>query len=229
MPEHNPMLAMLLESNSFVGMAPDVENEIMPIDAQLNFGPGDVAMLAGANTPLESDFAIVQAIDPEQKAETYPDWEERLLNSYVLCSKFSKNDPEVSIGWFSRVKILPISHQHYEEALGWLVNGFPDEVPSWCETYHHRYVDQLAQHAPEIVPRGVVCPYCESRDVALIVQRRLEYTSKAGTVLHDGKNLFVPINQVEESSTHTATLRCKNCKAYADLGDEEWNLPGISN
>ena len=229
MSETNPILAMLLESNSFVGAGPTVEHEIMPVDSQLNFGPGDVALLAGANTPLEHDFAVLQAMDPEQHAEMFPDWEERMLNSYVLCTRFASSDPELSLGWFSRVKILPISQEHYTEALTWLEHGFPEPLPDWCEDYHRALTDELAQVAPEVVPKAATCPGCGSRNVALIVRRRLKYQAKAGVIMHDGHQLWVPITEVEDESSHTAKLVCTECKSNADLGDDEWQLPGISN
>lgn len=230
MTDRNPLLAMWIDQHDFVGASSYVENEIMPLPEQLAFGIGDCGMLAGANTPLERDFAMVQGLNPEECAETYPDWEERLLKSYVLVTKFSKQDPELSMAWVSRVKVLPISAEHYAEALTWLEESWPDEAPDWTEEYHQRYTDALALRAPEVVPHRASCPYCQSRHITLEVVRKLTYTAHAGVITIDGKEKFVPSSDTTDASTHIARLRCADCKAFTDpMEDDEWTLPGISN
>jgi len=229
MSNENPLLAMLLESQSFVGGAGDIEDEIMPIEAQLAFGPGDGAMMAGADTALERDFTIIQAVDPAENAETYPDWEERVLKSFVLCNIFSRMDPEMHLGWVSRIKVMPITSEHYQEALGWLESGFPDGIPDWAGDYYQKYTDQLSDQAPDTIPRVLTCPHCGGRVINLVVRRRLEWEARAGMIKINGVDTVVPTSEPDMESKHTAVVTCQDCKAYADLGDEEWQLPGISN
>jgi hypothetical protein len=229
MADSHPLMALLLDQNSFVGASEMVEEEIMPLDEQLNFGVGDVAIAATANTMLERDFVIVRMLDAEKYTKTFPDWEERLLNSFVLCKYFSRNDPEDSIGWFSRLKLLPITSYRYREARTWLKKGFPNEIPDWAYEVFQAFADRLSVNAPEVIPKAVTCPECGGRHVGLKVVRRVTYEGRAGVLVIDGKEHYVPLNDPEEDSSHTAKLFCKDCRAEATLSDGEWQLPGISN
>ena len=200
MTEPHPLMAMLLNQNSFVGEGINVEAEIQPLPEQLAFGIGDAAILATAQTPLERDFAVLKGLDPKEYAETFPDWEERMLGvnnagqgSFVLCEHFSADDPETSIGWFSRVKLMPISAERYAETVTWIENGFPKDVPDWVHEYYQRYTDALNERAPERVPHTVVCPECGSRDVDLCVTRTVTYTGHAGQLLKDGQERYITI------------------------------------
>lgn len=229
MSEQHPLMAMLLNNNSFLGASESVEDTIMPLDEQLNFGPGDAAILASANTGLEQDFAVVRGVDPEQHAETWPDWEERLLKSFVLCEIFSRSDPDISLGWINRVKLLPIKAYRYKDLRRWRKNGFPDDMPEWIMACYRKYTDALSERAPNVVPRAVTCPKCGKRNVELVVTRRLEYRGRAGLMQRGEGERNVPITDPELTSTHVAILRCQDCKATADLTDDEWELPNISN
>jgi hypothetical protein len=229
MSEAHPLMVMLFGQNSFVGDAEKVENEIMPLDEQLSFTVGDCAIIAQANTQLENDLVFVRALDASQHEATFPDWSEREMNSFVLCEYFSATDRDISIGWFSRLKLLPIKAYRYKQARGWRKNGFPKELPDWIMTNHERYTEALAQHSPSTVPRPCHCPNCNSTDVEIVVIRKLEYRGRVGTLVIDGHEFFVPVVDPDETSTHVARLHCKGCDSKADLGDDEWQLPGISN
>ena len=227
--EAHPLMVMLFGQHSFVGEAEKVENEIMPLEEQLTFTVGDCAIIAQANTQLENDLIFAKMLDASQHAETFPDWAEREMNSFVLCEYFSAADPDFSIGWFSRLKLLPIKQYRYKQARGWRKNGFPDELPDWIMKNHEWYTEQLAEHSPGTVPRSVHCPNCNSTDIELIVVRKLEYRSRVGSLTIDGHEFFVPVMDPVETSTHVARLRCKGCDSKAELTDDEWQLPGISN
>lgn len=236
MTEPHPLMAMLLAQNSFVGEGIEVEAEIKPLPAQLEFGIGDAAVLASARTPLERDFAILKAIDPAEHAEMFPDWEERMLGlnnqgqgSFVLCEHFSAEDPEVSLGWFSRVKIMPISTERYEEAHRWITDGFPTDVPDWVHEYYQDYTDALSERAPERVPHTAVCPQCQGRNVDLVVSRRLVYKGRAGQLTKDDHERFITLVEPEVDDSHVAILECTDCHSTATLTDDEWELPGISS
>jgi len=229
MSEPHPIMALLLEQNSFLGQAEQVENDIMPIDDQLNFGPGDAAILASANTPLEQDFVIARAVNAEKYAQEFPDWEERLLNSYVLCQLFSKNDPEIHLGWVSRLKLLPIKTHRYKECRRWMKDGFPESMPQWATDQYRMYTDKLAEQAPGVVPRSINCPNCGSTEVELVVTRRIEYKGRSGKLLRDGNEIYVPVVEPDIEQEHTARLRCTGCDSTATLEDSEWVIPDHSN
>jgi hypothetical protein len=231
MTEH-PILAMMLNDNSFLGQAEAVENEIMPLQTQLEMKPGDHAILAAASTPLERDFVMITVLDPERHEGTFPDWEERLLNSYLLCEYFSREDMAVSIGWFARVKMLPISAEHWREADGWREQEhWPNRIPDWAEQYYLEYSNQLSKVAPERVTKKAICPYCDSLNVALRVIIREEVLANAGSIQakqSDGsyRTVYLPCSDAATQMEYTAHLQCQDCGASADLKDEEWDLPG---
>ncbi len=227
--EAHPLMVMLFGNNSFVGDAEKVENEIMPLEEQLSFSVGDAAIIAQANTQLENDLVFARMIAAEEHAETFPDWAEREMNSFVLCEYFSAADPEFSIGWFSRLKLLPIKAYRYKEARGWRKNGFPTDLPDWILKNHEKYTDALSQHSPGTVPKNVRCPNCNSTDIELVVVRKIEYRSRVGSLTIEGHEFFVPVMDPVETSTHVAKLHCKDCDSNGLLGDDEWQMPGISN
>jgi len=236
MSDPHPIMAILLAQSSFVGEGIDVEAEIEPLPEQVAFGPGDAAILATAKTQLESDFAILKGLDPSEHAEEFPDWEERMYgvntvgqSSFVLCEHFSADDPNITIGWFPRVKLMPITAEWYAVALKWLDDGFPEEVPDWVHEYYVSYTDALSKKAPERVPQTVVCPNCEGREVELVVTRRLKYHGHAGVLTHEGEERYITIAEPHVDDSHVAQLRCTNCRSVAELVDEEWELPGISS
>ena len=219
-------MALLLESSNFVGTAETVEEAIMPLPEQLDFGVNDVAIVAVANTMLENDFTVVRGLDPDDHMDKFPDAGERMnLNDHVLCEAFSKDDSEITLGWYHRLKLIPIKEYRYKECRSWRKNGYPGELPKWVTDLLHAYTDSLSDKAPDRVPHRVKCPECDSRDVDLVVIRRIEYRAQAGVVMLDGDEKFMPLVQPEETDSHVAQLRCTNCEAFANLDDEEWKLP----
>jgi hypothetical protein len=225
----HPLMVMLFGQQSFVGDAEKVENEIMPLEEQLAFDVGDCAIIAQANTQLENDLVFVQMLSAIDHQDTFPDWADREMNSFVLCEYFSAGDKEFNIGWFSRLKLLPIKKYRYKQARGWRKNGFPNEMPEWIMANHEKYTEQLSKHSPETVPRVSHCPNCQSTDVEIVVIRKLEYRGRVGVLTIDGHEFYVPVTDPVETSTHIARLHCKGCDSKADLADDEWQLPGISN
>src|SRR5436190_10077785 len=177
MSDQNPLMAFMLESNSFTGPAEDIENQVLPIPEQMEFGPGDVGIMAMANTGLERDFTVIKGLDPAKYAETFPDWDQRPL--HALCKYFSVNDSEEKVGWFSRLKLMKISTYRYRETRRWRTEGYPEVFPDWVEDCYTKFADALAQAAPELVPRAVSCPKCHKRKVQLCVDRRLQFVTKA--------------------------------------------------
>ena len=158
----NPMLGLMLNQISFLGSSTMMDDEdIMPIPDQLSFSAGDMAIVGSSSCPAEEDFAIVQCLDPAQFADLFPDWEERIqLSGYVLCTHFSRKDPELTMGWFSRLKVMPISPQEYAEALTWMEVGFPDDAPEWVTACWRKYADELGagRSPPTGCRHSVTCP-----------------------------------------------------------------------
>lgn len=224
----NPLMVMMFQNSSFAGEAENVENEIMPLESQLTMTPGTHCLVATASSQLEQDFVVATMLDAQAHSQAFPDWEERLLRSYVLCDYWSEEDRTTNIGWFSRVKLMPISDEHYESMEDWRT-AWPDTPPSWVVDYLRDYTDQLSRRAPEWVPHAVTCPVCTGRDVSLRVFRQITFHAVAGQIIHDDETKFIPLTEPTIDSSHIARLICGDCGSTADLEDEEWVLPGYSN
>lgn len=230
MTEPHPIMALLLEQSKFLGGAESVESEILPLPDQISFGPGDTGIMAGANTPLERDFVVVRGVEPALLRETFPDWEQRTSSGFghVLCEAFSKDDLELTVGWYPRLKIMRITAEQYKQCRGWLHSGFPENLPDWVDDVYTAYTDALAQRAPEVVPTKTTCPNCGGREVYLMVTRKIEYRGRSGTIVVEGEERYVSVVDPDETDSHIARLTCASCSSYADLRDEEWHLPNIS-
>jgi hypothetical protein len=230
MSEANPFMAMILETNSFVGEAENIQDGMKPLPEQQAWSPGDTAILASANTALETDFVVVKGLEPIEYEETYPDWMERtLMEDHVLCEIFSRQDTEKSIGWVHRLKLLPIKKYRYDELHTWRKKGFPDDIPEWILKIYREYTDRLSDQAPDKVPVAITCPFCGKRNVEMVVTRHLTWTCRAGTMKYQGEMRHLPVNDPVMSSEHQAILRCMDCHKEATMTDEEWVLPDISN
>lgn len=230
MSEANPFMVMILEHQSFVGESETVEADIHPLPEQQLWGPGDTAILASANTQLEQDFTIVKGLEPIEYEEEFPDWQERMqLRDHVLVELFSRSDPEKSVGWVHRLKLLPIKKYRYDELHSWRKKGFPDDPPEWVMKIYRTYTDRLAELAPDKVPVAVTCPACGKRNVEMVVTRTLEWTARAGFMMYQGSERHLPVADPQMTSRHVAQLRCTDCGQVADMTDDEWVLPDISN
>jgi hypothetical protein len=229
MSDPHPLMMMLLNQSAFAGGAESVENEIMPLESQLTLTPGVHCMVAASNTPLERDFVMATMVDAEQHSGDFPDWEERMLNSYVLCEYWSRDDPDTHLGWFSRLKLVPITEEHYQDADSWRPDDWPHEMPDWATDYLRIYTDQLSDRAPERVPHVVSCPNCGERDVQIKVVRRLTYEARAGELSHEEQRRYVPLHELDVEENYFARLICPDCGSVAEMEDHEWFLPGITN
>lgn len=226
MTEDNPILSMLLHANHFVGPGAEVDENMEPLPSQYAMGIGDKALLANANTPLEEDFTLLEIIDPEPHAGIYPDWEERWgMNRHVLAQYFSFDDPEGGVGWFPRVKLLPLSEERYAEALVWKTEGFPIAAPDWVEEMFTAYTDQISSQDPGLIPVLVTCGNCGSRNVHLHVQAMRRWDGRAGQVIKDGEIRYIPVNEPDVETDWSGHLKCMDCKAAGELDNDDWDLP----
>lgn len=222
----HPMMMMLLEQSTFVGPSETVEDEITPLDDQLNLVPGNKCIAAAANTMLEQEFTFMEILDAEEYAEQFPDWYERVtVKIHVLCRYYSQTDPEGTLGWFARLKLLPISEEHFEVMKGWLEDEFPDDLPEWVRDYYSGYTDELNKQAPHRVPTLTTCPYCHERKVEIRVINKITYRGLCGELTIEGHLLHVPVNDMQEQHEHTASLHCTNCGKHATMSDDEWRIP----
>ena len=234
--EGHPMFAILLGSSQFAGPSEQMEDDLKPMPEQYAIKPGDKCLAATANTLLEEDFTVMEILEPDSHTELFPDWEDRSgvsatamgLGSHVLAHWFSVDFPEGDLGWFARVKLIPITDEQYAQVDGWRGGDWPPEVPVWIEEAFTRYTDAMSHLAPHTIPVLVTCEKCHGREVALHITGRKRFEARAGQVKKDDdKIVYVPLNTPEENLQWSAHLTCLNpdCRASATLEDEEWDLP----
>lgn len=227
MSDFSPFLAIFSRGDSFVGQAEQFEADMEPFEEQLAIGIGDVALLAQSQVPLEQDLAFAKVLDPTEFVATFPEPREH----HLLCSLFSREDQETSIGWVHRLKLMPITQEQYQLACEWPNEGWPEELPKWCEEVYKVFSAKLSAIRPDIAPLVVECPQCGSDEVMIRVDRTLSYRARAGHVQLGDVIRYVPITEVEHHHEHKAWLECQNqeCGATGNMEDEEWTLPGISS
>jgi hypothetical protein len=226
MDESHPLFSLMLSQSQFMGPTEQLEETLKPMPSQYAIKPGDKCLAATANTMLEEDFTLMEVLEPDSHPELFPDWEERSgWGSHVLTQWFSVDCLEGDIGWFSRVKLIPITEEQYAECELWRTGDFPDAPPKWIEEAFTSYTDSLAHLAPDSIPVLVTCPKCQGREVELHTLGKKRSLSRAGELKRGDKTVYVPLNNPEESTEWAAHLLCKSCGAIAQLEDEEWELP----
>lgn len=218
-------LGVVLAKSNLIAEGLAIDETVKPFPAQYAMGPGDVALVSGNNSMIDHDFTCVRLLEPEEHKDAFPDWETRLQNSYVLCRWNSAEEPDGDIGWFSRVKLIQISLEHYTQIIAWLSdkeNGLPDHPPEWLQEYYNEYTDALARSSPGMMPTRVSCAKCGGRDVELHAIHSTRIAASAGEVVTNGKTTYVPLSPETECETE-AHLHCRTCNARGDLSDDEWD------
>jgi len=220
----NIQVGLALAQSGLVADAKDLDENLKPSPDQYAIKPGDVAMLAGSTAKVDQDFTVVKILDASEFAGTYPDWETRLQNSYVLCQWNSASDPEGDIGWISRVKLVEIEQEQYDQIRVWIdsEDGPPDQVPSWVTEAYNRYIERLSDTTPGAIPKPATCGLCGSRNVEIHAVHMVTLSATAGVLTKDGKTTYTIIGSDERSCEHAAHLHCNDCNAHGTLSDEEF-------
>lgn len=226
MPDLNPGLMIALAKSNIVGDTETIDRELKPTDQQFALKPGDHAVTIATNSIVDQDFVCIEILDPEQHKEEFPDWEHRLQNSYVLCRWFSAKDVHGGIGWYTRVKLVPITDEQYAdvEQRRDQDEGFADEPPDWLYDAYDNYMDALHQREPSKVPAPVSCPHCQSRNTELNITYSVSLSAKAGMLIKNGKEKYVQVTDIEKEESLDAHLFCGDCRAKADLDESEFGF-----
>jgi hypothetical protein len=219
----NPIMAMMLQTSNLTGNVSDFEAEVKPLPVQYAAVPGDKGIIASSENPIDSDFAVAEILDPAEYAEQFPDWEQRLQNSYILCGWFSLADPEGSVGWFSRVKFIPISEEQYDETLKWQEGEWPDDPPEWLNDIYTWYTDSMHARVPDRIPTTVKCPECGSNKTDLQIKKIYTASARAGVVERDGEVKYVHISGVEKDGEGQARIVCESCSHTWRIKAKEWD------
>lgn len=220
----NMAIGVILARSDLIGDR-TMDEKLKPFQEQYDLGPGDAAIISSAESLIDKDFTAVQILGPEQYAEEFPDWEDRLHNSYVLCKWNSEHDPEGETGWFARVKLIHIEESHYLEVQQWVEKeDFPSQPPAWLKEYYDEYTDKLSKVTPGAVPVTPTCPECGSREIQLHAIQINRMAGQAGEIEREGQSKYVVRHQPQADAVREAHLHCMDCNARGDLSDEEWDF-----
>lgn len=234
MPDGHPQLVMMLNQLQFLGPTEVLQKNMKPLPMQYGIKPGDKCLMATGNTMVESDFTVVSVIEPDSHPDLFPDWPVRVegvegeSGPHVLGEWFSTSTPEGDLGWFSRMKLIPIAEEHYAAVQGWRdASIFPEERVGWIEDAYSSYTDQFSQLDSGIFPTLVTCGACGSRNVELHIVGKKIVTARAGQLQRKGKTVYVPVNDPVVDYAWLSHLICQNedCKATKALEEEDWDLP----
>lgn len=218
--DFNPMLGFTLAQMDIItdSIATD---DIRPIPSQFNMGPGTTAVVASSMSADNESLTVATILDPEEYKDTYPDFGDRLLNSFVLCKYYESGpfkEQGGSIGWFSRVKLIEVPQEHYDEVYGFIeTDDFPKEPPSWLGEAYDKFQVELSSVSPDIVPSPIGCANCGKFKVSMHLEHTVSLVTEAGVLTRNGEEKIVPIGDHSRSCMSIAKLVCTNCGWYANV------------
>lgn len=171
-------------------LTPDVHkdnafvDEVRPTDAQLNINVGDYVSVVGVEGEPNDGFAILgQVIDPARYSSEYPDWADRLHNSYLLLDYIMGQSEMVSRGWFPRVKMIPLTEEQYGIYREWSLKGeMPERPPEWLVQSYIDNIKGLNDVNPTFMPFPSKCIKCESDAVYLYTTDYTQSVHFAGEI-----------------------------------------------
>lgn len=215
------------------GHTADLATEnLMPSDRQLSLKPGDRCVqsdgLKSGNTQ-GAPLTICELLDPEQHTEDFPDWETRMLNSYVLCRYWTNMElthefdvPE--IGWFSRVHLIKVPENYmWEELRGYVIhNEVPVIPPAWlCQMLVSNAVE-IGRVNGDFIPSPTRCPECGSTAVMLSIHQSMTdlfYIGHRDPEHYEHDTNVFTYGQYSRLYSNKKTLLCMACEYAEDLDD----------
>lgn len=224
----NPMMGFVLAQSN---LTRDIEetDQLKPTKDQYALKVGDKCLVAGTSSELDQDFETCEIIDPAAHAEEYPDWADRIQRSYLLCRYSTIMDPLGDTGWFARVKLIQIPDDKFEEIRSWDLNDLPDEPPAWLTEIYDKYAKELAALSPGTIPVQVPCENCGGKDVGLLLMHHTHTAAHAGTVKHEGKTVYVQLDEENVNCHLSAKLYCPDCESERELNPDEVRIvPGTA-
>lgn len=221
----------LLGQNTRHEVTADLVN---PNQEQYDLGPGDhcLVILGQNEEPRAVDdttYTLVKVLDPEQYADEFPDWETRLMNSYVLGMWYGAGNDLGELGWYGRVNLMKIEPWQWDAVEAHNTDKKGLEMP--CQWLIRRYgetIDGLRLSNPNLeMPSPIYCGTCSRPTVMLKMRQVTEVMGIAGfypTSLQGKKNSdFYMLSENELKDEGTAALHCISCdaKAWLDLDETD--------
>lgn len=219
----NPLLTMqLFQLNDYPVHA--VVDGVKPSNSQRNIEPGDQCVVSLTNSRLNSDVVVAEILDPSEHAIQFPDWEERVMRSYVLVNWVADEDPTGGIGWFDLTRMVVLTKEQYSDLHTRIVIEEMGTPPEWLMPLYAKYLEELSDLAPEVVAKMVQCPSCQGKNVELHALKVVQVISSASQKMTDGKTVY-GLGSPPEISTHQDVhLHCNDCTQKGLLSEDEWHL-----
>lgn len=223
--------------NKLLGETPrhEVTADIVnPNQEQYNLGPGDqcLVILGQNEEPRAVDdttYTLVQILDPEEFTEEFPDWETRLMNSYVLGMWYGAGNDLGELGWFGRVNLMKING--WQWAATEAHNTGKKELLMPCPWLIRRYgetIEGLRIANPELeMPSPICCGHCSSPSVLMKYRQTQETIGIVGAypVSLQGKdpNDFYLLSENSVRDERAAQLMCLDCleTTFLDLDAQQ--------
>lgn len=212
-----------------------VAEQVMPSEAQLALKPGDfVTVMGSQDDPVSnSEHGILgEVLDPAEYASTFPDWEDRILNSYMLLNWRETGMETPELGWFARARLIlvPTGHEKdFEEYFldTGLEGGFP---PGWLVEMYVEMVKGISKSNKNFLPPMMHCPKCDSQRVYMHTKRSKEQITFVGQITDDWENKadlatgVYAVSSFADRETTSAELHCTSCEAVIDLEGEGYDI-----
>lgn len=228
-PEAPPSLHMLLAlmRADFCLHAKQTDETMSPFPAQYDMGPGDFAALAMTESAVDKDFVVMRLVNPEDYAEQFPDWAERLQKSYVLAKWISLYDHDSeNLGWFARVKLVQLTSQQYEESVTRLKDkDFDPNQPSWLFEQYEAYNVALAEHADNDIGKRIRCANCGSRNTNIHMIRMEKWAAPAMMLEQEGEDTKLWIPHTHPDREGHAHIHCDNCDYRVNVDAGRVQMP----
>jgi hypothetical protein len=219
----NPIAAIMLRGMDVVGPNRTYDEDTRPTTQQYAVQVGERVILAKTGSKMDQDIVFGVVLDPEEHKEDYPDFQDRLLRSYMLVRWRSTLDSRGDNGWFARARLIPITDDdNWDEVEKWfLTETFPERFPDWLNELYTSLTESLSEVNANI-PKLVRCPGCDSMNVNLKAVHTAYIVGRAGKVTKDdGTESYTIFGEPEQSMNTEHRLICDDCGAFATLTEEE--------
>ena len=224
----NPMVGHVLAQMDTVKELLNTD-QLKPIPSQFALAAGDRTVVASSISSADEALTIAEILNAEEYEDRFPDWADRLTKSYVLVRYHESShwaDPEGYLGWFSRVKLIKVEDEQYNEILGYMKeDNFPDKPPEWLIKTYDVFQTELAATSPDQVPAPIKCGECGEMKVSLHIEHGVSVVSDVGTLTREGKTKAIPIGDHTHSCHTSAKLVCTNCAASVELTRKTLTAP----
>lgn len=222
---------MVLAGSNIIGDA-EVHDDVRPTESQCAIKPGDKALFAQHHSEIDDAFTLLEVLDASEYAVPFPDWETRLMGSYVLCFWLSDDDQTGDIGWFHRTMLIQITDEQHAEVRGWIENKkFPEIRPDWIVETYESFTRSVSRQDPNRIPDVAECEKCKSTDMFVVIKHKTMVWAMAGHFdsLDDRNDVYVPMSEGQHECETVSSVLCRTCQHEKVLADGQLSIARSSN